>query len=151
MHQKGAWSRALRTKPREKGKELKTAVLERATRSPVVVMEGAREGILQERTGGEEPGDPPKMCGSRRCPCLHLPQPYSALDTFPLMVSRLWAWNLKNQLSGLCLGHPSTRAKDCGKPLQTILLCIAKAWGKPCILGSGKLGLQPRLFYLLSL
>lgn len=70
-----------------KGRDLKAAILERATNSPVVLMRGEKKEF-HGRDNGWRTWEPSTEVWDRRWPYPQLPQPPFALRTFPLMLSR---------------------------------------------------------------
>lgn len=101
MHWEKARAESLMNKAMGKRKRPEDCSIEESHAQPHSTDGWSKERVVQERNGVDEPGNPPQRCGRRRCPHPQLPQPHSALETIPHMLSRLGAQSLGNQESGL--------------------------------------------------
>lgn len=128
MHWKKARAEGLTDKAMGKRKRPEACSIGESHTYPRSSAGGSKERVVQERNWGDEPGDPPPRCGSRRCPCPQLPQPHSALETFPPMLSRLEHRLLEIRNLGFDWGTISQSKGHRGKPLHTFLLGTVEAW-----------------------
>lgn len=149
MHWKKARAEGLTDKAMGKRKRPEACSIGESHTYPRSSAGGSKERVVQERNWGDEPGDPPPRCGSRRCPCPQLPQPHSALETFPPMLSRLEHRLLEIRNLGFDWGTISQSKGHRGKPF--LPSGYSGSMERTCTLESGKFGFQPRLFYLLPL